>query len=174
MINKKAAVELSINFIVILIISIVIFSSGIALTLKFFKSVNEFKTSLDTKTDQAIEDSLRSSSVTVPFSNKNANRDEYRVYWLGVKNILKQDARFNFTVINLKAPIGTSEFLPVTYESSVFDLSDNQIHKVPIIVAVPKDANPGTYSYSVKVQFSTSITEPWEPYQSKNIYMNVK
>ena len=54
MVNKKAAIELSMNFLVIIIISIVILGSGIYLTRQIFTGAQETSATLDERTKEAI------------------------------------------------------------------------------------------------------------------------
>jgi hypothetical protein len=84
--NKKGF-ELSINFIVILVIAIVIFAGGIFLTNKFFKLAGSHKKQIDHDTQTAIENLLNSGSkVAVPVYRKEITRGGGDVFGIGIRN----------------------------------------------------------------------------------------
>ena len=68
---RKRGIELSINFIVILIISLIIFTSGLVFTNKFFKLAVDRKADLDKQTELEIQNLLSDGApVAIPYNKK--------------------------------------------------------------------------------------------------------
>lgn len=171
--KKKAAIELSMNFIIVIILSIVILGAGIALTRTIFSGATQIQESLDEKTQAAIEDSLRDSPVSIPFAEKSAERNQGRLFGLGVKNILGDPKTFRFNVtLSRTQPATITTKLNLLFNSDQFELEDNGQKISEIKVIVPKDAETGMYIYTVKVEYLEGAA--WQSYQSKNIYMTVE
>ena len=169
--GRKAAIELSMNMIVVIILSIIILGAGVMLTRMIFTGSTEIVTTLDEKTQAAIEDSLRDTPVSIPFSDKEAGRGESRLYGLGVMNILGSEKPFRFNVTFLRSQPEVNTKLNLLFNPDSFTLKDNDIKVSPIRISVPTDAETGTYVYTVKVEYLEGAN--WIPYQSKNIYMKV-
>ena len=90
--RKKAAIELSVSFIIVLIISIVIFSMGIYLANKFFSHGQGMIFTFDERTMQEIENLLDDGSrVVIPFNNKVIHNGESDTFGIGVLNIGNSD-----------------------------------------------------------------------------------
>ena len=88
MMNKKA-VELSINFVVMLIIAIVVFGMGIVLFTKFFQQAEDIKTNLDEQTRKELESKMMSSSeeVIVYPTSLTIRKGKADVIGVGILNI---------------------------------------------------------------------------------------
>ncbi len=171
--RKKAAIELSMNLIVVIILSIVILGAGIALTRTIFGGAEEIQLSLDERTQSAIEDSLRDSPVSIPFADKEAGRGDARLFGLGVMNMLGTNKEFRFDVQLLRVqPSTINTELDILYNTESFPLEDNNVKVSQIRVDVPKDAETGTYVYTVRVEYLEGAV--WQQYQSRNIYMTVR
>lgn len=96
--NKKG-IELSANFLVILILSIVIFGGGLALVNKFFKSASEKQTELDQSTLNEIEKLLNDGSkVAIPIHKKEMKIGDEQLFGLGIYNVLGSQHEFTVTV----------------------------------------------------------------------------
>jgi hypothetical protein len=89
--NKKA-MELSINFIVMLIIALVVFGMGLILFRQFFTSAEEIRQNLDDQTRKELEAKMMSSSEEVvvyptQFTVKKGRGDVIGVGILNIQNI---------------------------------------------------------------------------------------
>ena len=68
--NRKG-IELSINFIVMLILALAVFSGGIMFATKFFGHAEKVRASMDAQTEKQIEKLLDSGSpVVIPINTK--------------------------------------------------------------------------------------------------------
>ncbi len=153
MVNKKAAVELSMNFLVVIILSLVILAGGIALLYKFIGGVG-----IDTlvliddqtriETEQLLDDG---SVVALPYIAKTLKRGEDFVFGLGVLNIREGDKlTFSVGVEQDEESKQLKEIVPL-FDSTPFVLEKNQKYTQGISISVPKDAPSGTYIFDVKV-----------------------
>ena len=119
--NRKAAVELSVNFLVILIICIVILASSIYITKKFFTHAVNIKDIYDERTEKEIERLLDDGSkVAVPFDKKTIGNGEFDSFGIGIMNVLNTGAKNDFEISNChfkKNENGGSGPLRVSYKT---------------------------------------------------------
>jgi len=95
---QKRGMELAVSTIVIIILSILIFIGGIALTWKLFAGAEELKTGIEQKTKQQIEAMLRQGTdlVAIPINSQRVDIGKDAVFGLGIRNI-KQEP--DFTIV---------------------------------------------------------------------------
>ncbi|HLD05841.1 MAG TPA: hypothetical protein VJG90_09050 [Candidatus Nanoarchaeia archaeon] len=84
---QKKGIELSINMLVVLILSIVIFGGGIAIFYKAFAKGQEQVYYLDQASQRQIENALDDGSlVAIPISSKTIERNGHATFGIGVTN----------------------------------------------------------------------------------------
>jgi hypothetical protein len=94
--NKSGGMQLSLNFLVMLIIAIVIFILSIAFLGDFFKQATELRTSLDEHSRAQIETLLAGNArVAIPIESRTTKPGDPVSYGIGIKNTLPQE---NFLV----------------------------------------------------------------------------
>jgi len=98
--HKKGGLQLSINFVVILIICIVIFSSSLYIIKKFFTHAEEIRMAYDERTEMEIERLLDDGSrVAIPFDKKKIYIGEFDTFGIGILNMLGiNPAEFKITI----------------------------------------------------------------------------
>ena len=96
--KKRAAIELSANALVIIIISVVILGLSIVLMKNILVSSTDQTTQLDARAQQEIENLLidPSARVVLPSPQKEVSRGSTAVFGLGVKNVLGTPTPTNF------------------------------------------------------------------------------
>jgi hypothetical protein len=184
----KKGMELSINFIVILILSLVIFAGGIYFTNKFFRLANDYKGEIDKDTEEQIQNLLADGSkVAIPMEKKVVRRGTYAMFALGVNNIQRTTQVFhvNMTFSSAYAANG-SEIDPDGYYDvrgyinthwiftglGSHPISPNGHLSLPIMVNVMGNIAPelgtkkGTYVFDVCVCKETvcDVCAPGTPY----------
>lgn len=93
--NKKAAIELSVNFLVILIISLVVFGSGLTLFWKIYQSSEEQLRQVSRNVEQKIITQLHGGAkVSVVPRSIDLDRDEEYIIGIGINNVLPEDHVF--------------------------------------------------------------------------------
>ena len=108
--NKKG-VELSINFLIILILSLAVLASGIFFASKLLGTAIDMKQDLDESSKMEIENMLiEGVRVGIPFKSQKVERGKSVYYGLGILNVYPHD---NFRI-------------SVTF-SDAFDLNYQQI-----------------------------------------------
>lgn len=110
--NKKGF-ELAANFIVVLIISVVIFAGGIGIANKFFDKANEIQKDIDAETDAQIEALLDDgdSQVVIPINEYTVRKGEGKVFGVGVLNTLGTNKDFYLTINFSEAVTSTNEVI---------------------------------------------------------------
>ena len=163
--NKKA-MELAVNFIVILIISIVVFGMGLYFLKGFFGFATEQTEQLDINTEKMIQNILLDGSkVAVPLDKKTVNRGSSAVFGVGILNILGDKENFSITLNNSLiidkqgVPVDISpledpylEFL--SDYSRIVEANEQAIISIPIRVS--RGAKSGTYIVDLDVYAGNS------------------
>ncbi|MBI2138892.1 hypothetical protein HYU13_04840 [Candidatus Woesearchaeota archaeon] len=173
---KRGAIELSTNFLVIMIISLVIFGSSLALTKKFFGKASDIKQLYDEKTESEIERLLDDGSrVAIPFDKKRIPNGEFATFGIGILNALNIGVENNFRLrIRFKSAFDKNNQQICTNPASCApnawlrtadgipdsdgiyidkSIKNNQQQKVILGVEV-KNAPAGTYIFDIKVCYN--------------------
>lgn len=150
--NKKAF-ELSLNFIVILILSIAIFGFGIKFLSDFMKSVDDITKVTDSDFNANMEKILCDSSerTCVGISRKEIRPNKVRFFTFGVLNTY--EVRKNFYVdVEQADPYGEDDLDKIEYLlNNELTLGPNEQDNVVIAVQVPGGTDKGTYVLNVYV-----------------------
>jgi len=147
--NRKA-IQLSVNFMVILIITLIVFGMAMYLLNMFFGTAKEIKENIDTQTEKEIQRVLFSGErVAMPINRKEIKRGSSGVFGLGILNV---ESGPEFTIKIEHGPlIQNNEIVdpnPTTlkilqeYNKTI---KNNEHVVVPIPVRVPRGAAVGTY-----------------------------
>ena len=159
--SRKAAVELSMNFMVIIILGIVILSMGIYFAARAFNAANKVAYSLDKQTEQHIWDLLDTGDpVVAPIYSADTLRGKTAVFWIGVRNI-EYDSNFIVLIedhVNVGGECDSSTLkVLLTAESdmhktAVKKLKANTKDTFAIPITVPNTAKKNCeYAFNVKV-----------------------
>ncbi len=167
LLNKKAAIELSMNTLVIIIISLVILGSGITLLYKFIGGAEDTKRLLDERTNTELEYLLvdQGKQVALPLHVADIQAGDSHLFGLG---ILNSDERYGtqFTIhIDLNKAVDKNNELFteeekvkklselwLLYNSEPLLLKENEHRKESILVDIPPNAPKGQYIYDVVVK----------------------
>ena len=192
--RKKAAVELSAGFLVILILSLVIFGIGIMLVSQIFTSAETLKQNLDEQTAAEIRNTLKDNSlVSLPFNRLEIKRKAYDVTGIGILNKLGSTKLF-YVSVECNAALGKGDVvlcdedggkmcdgegapgcgLWVTADSEGVSLDHNEDTVSDMFIHIPADAPSGNYVFNVKVCYERSCKEQGQLYGTlKKLYVNV-
>ncbi len=87
--QKRGAIELSANFIVMLIISIVVFGFAIYMVTRIFGFAEDERLRLDQQTESMIESALdRGDRVFIPRERRTSYPGDTQVFGMGILNVL--------------------------------------------------------------------------------------
>lgn len=157
----KGAIELSMNMLVVIIISLVILGGGVAFLYKLIAGAESLKTDLDKRTQDELERLLveQGQQVALPFRQATIERGEQHVFGLGILNI-GADQEFRIQVALRSAKDKNNEEIGVApeqiqpwllYTKEPFPLTENEHHREGILMEIPRTAVPGEYLFGVEV-----------------------
>ncbi|MCB9359241.1 hypothetical protein H6503_04880 [Candidatus Woesearchaeota archaeon] len=87
--GRKSSIQLSMNFLVMLIIAIVIFILSLSFLAHFFLAASELKLKLDSQTKSQIESLLAGNArVAIPLDTKIVKPGEPAIFGVGIKNTI--------------------------------------------------------------------------------------
>ena len=156
----KKAIELSLNFLVTVIIAVAILVLGV----KFINDIAGEATELESLTTDQLDKKITelncesTDRVCIGISKKTIPKGEFDVFGIKIINIL-ENQEFN---INVKAakliknneeitdPINLNK-IKLKYRNNLF-IGKNEEESIGVGVEVPKDTASGTYIFDVKVQ----------------------
>jgi hypothetical protein len=164
--NKKAAIGLSINTLVIIIISLVVLGSGVTLLYKFIGGAEDTKALLDSRTSAELERLLVSEGkrVALPLHRATVRRGETHTFGVGMMNIGGSGTTFRIVVdpvkfVDEEGNTGGSltnietEILKqwLLYNDQHIQIQEGEHHKESILVNPHKEALKGQYIFNAKV-----------------------
>ena len=175
--NKKA-LELSINFLVVVIIAIVMLSLGILLINRYFLEADIIKTDIEEETEKQINQLFNQGEI-VAIPTKTIERGKDDIAWIGILNV-KDSGDFTVELIfkdaydKLNNPLDTAQLSPDDWLTFVpgFYLETRTQKNLPMNIAVPKNALKGTYIYHVDVNIKEENKEE-ELYKKSRMYVTV-
>jgi len=174
--NKKAF-ELSINFIVILIISIVIFGFGIKFIGNLMKGVDDLSKLTESDFNANMERMLCDSSekTCVGISRKEIRVNKVKFFTFGVLNINEQTTDF-YIDVEQADPYGDGPDRINSRLSNELTLDPNEQDNVVIAVQVPGGTDKGTYVLNVYVCDEQSSCQEYSDNRygkTKKLYVTV-
>ena len=162
--NKKAALELPVNMLVVVIISIVILASGITLMYKFVGGAEDFKKGIDAKTDAELERLLtdQGQKVALPLYTATVERGGTHVFGVGILSIMDGLTQFRVQVELSKVADAQEQDITasvdkmmvekwVLYNPDLIGMEQNEHRKEAILVSVDDAALPAQYIFNVKI-----------------------
>lgn len=176
---SKKGMELSINFMVMLILAIAVFGGGLMLMRKMFSSANDIKQSLSAQQESEIQNMLVNNNdrVVLPFSKKEVKRNGHTVFGLGINNMLREgmsgsggidtfkiDVKFSIAkfvggeVCSNWADCGDGQNPDdyITLLTEEFEIPKNNQKIVEIPVIIPKAAKRGSYTYNINISYDNN------------------
>lgn len=184
--NKKG-LELSINFIVMLIIVMVVFGFGITFIGKFFTGAQTLKENLDVNTQKRIESLLNTGEqIAIPINSKELGVGGSSVFGVGILNILGETKDFTINIDCTTAlgkagsQVDISSCQPPkengwTFKNEVTEsIKNNEQKVVSLLFQVPKGTEPGTYIFTITVKYEDENNVEKTYDVPRKIYMKVK
>jgi len=161
--RRKAAIELSMNFLVIMILSIVTLSIGIYLAVRSLEDATYAMHSLDEQLSGQIEELVAGDSVVAPFpSAVETTRSNIEEFWVGVRNTgygsnfrlgVDQDTQTGSCDSALRILFPHANTPPTL-------IKENEKGRLGIAIKVPAAAKPCQYVFDVLV-YKCPENEPY-------------
>ncbi|MBW2974967.1 hypothetical protein KY366_04585 [Candidatus Woesearchaeota archaeon] len=195
--NKKSALQLSVSFIVIIIICLVVFISSIYIVRRFFTHAEDIKRIYDERAEKEIERLLDDGSrVAIPFDRKTIVNGDFNTFGIGVLNMLgtgpsnkfminisfnKAYDRLDSLICQSSDPNTDSCGNPETWlqttagigdESGIIKMIRNNEQEKFLLGIGVKNAPAGTYIFDVVVRYYNGTD--WVQYDTLHkIYVEV-
>ena len=175
---KKGAIELSMNFLVIIIISVVIFGYGVYFITSLSSKANDWTKMSTEELDKQIGDLVCQGfeRVCITAGKKTIQKLNFDVFGIKVFNIYgPQTFSVEVTNTNMIAPGGT-DIIPASPQLNINPpdrrsvlIDKNEGKSVGVGVQVPPDAVAGTYILDVTI--SDQLNNEYVPIQK--LYVDV-
>ena len=162
--------ELSINFLVVLILAIAVFGYGLYFSFTFFAKANDLKSKTNGDLEAQMEKVLceNSEKVCLGIDKKEVAKGKYVIFGAKVINVNGQgplDFKIDVTPLYYIDVAGmrndnTNFPLEVVYQQQYLNIKDNDYKNIPIAVQASNSALRGaTYVYDVKIQYKKSLSD---------------
>jgi len=156
----KKGIELSINFLVTIIIALTIFGFGVKFIYNLASEATELESLTTSELDKRIGDLLCESTdkVCIGIDKKVIQKGNFDVF--GIKIINIQDVTdFEITVDRPDIPGYTLNNNPITEDELIWNpksrterLEREEERELGLGISVPKNAQSGTYIFDVRVE----------------------
>ncbi len=171
---RKKAIELSINYLVMLILAIAMFIIGILFLTNMFKDLIITKTTMEDQIKDEINRDMARNRISL--SSKHIERGGYDKYYIGISNDLDYTDTFyifvncdfavfrNGTILcDDGSPLSCSAFDSWVAFNPIgpFDIKQHGSDIQTIDMTVPKNAASGSYVYYVKVCTDNPCTDQY-------------
>jgi hypothetical protein len=186
----RKGIELTANFLVVIILSIAMLGFGIYFTRQIFMKSTTMTEQLDSQTSQRIEELLSDGSrVVIPFQTKTETHGNIAVYGIGVLNTLGGTRDFKIQVLDNgnppaagsaklihpsagfrkdSAPMSAAELEKVAllYHDDAVTLENLKNTKFTFGASVLSGAPSGTYIINLRILYYNTAKTPaeWTPY----------
>src|SRR3989344_1143781 len=161
--NRRGDISLSMNMLVVIIISLVLLGMGIYLLYNIMGFAEKQKDVLDAKTKEEILHLLldEGKKVALPLHIADIQAGDYHIFGVGIYNIEHDNDQFRLEItldkavdynendFTSQASTGINERL--LYPTEAINLPQNDYRTEPIRVKVPGEALKGKYLFDVQV-----------------------
>lgn len=166
--NKKAAIALSVNMLVVIILAVVIFSFGVAFLYSTVSKAFQLKGVVDDDLDRQMETIICDKPVCLSSNYKKIYRKEFEVIGLRIYNTNPSETIFTITSERKGAFDKDGEDIEGDlYIALGTDINQRTISiptraedSIGIGIEIPKDAKAGTYVYNILVKANGNLYPP--------------
>ena len=151
----KRGIELAINMLVVIIISLVLLAGGIVLLNKFIGGAEELQATLDERTEEELQSLLIDEGQLVALSRHTIRVPGTGREIIGI-GILNTGEKTQFQ-LELSAPrsLQTNRDVPtiqLLYNNQPFALEQQETHTEPLLITVNAGTPLGTYGVDVTIR----------------------
>lgn len=174
-INKKGGMELSMNTIVILVVSIITFGFAITLAINLINSGgSKVDLAFDNYENQKFQMSCDNQKVCIE-TTKTSNNNDVVVYRMIINNINDSSLKFKIspTVKTWPQVSGVNVDNHLTYDNSAFTINSGA-NAQKVILIDPKNLKKGTYQFEVEIYADINNPTSSNIYTKKLIYLYIE
>ena len=189
--NKSAAIELSVNMIVVTVLSLIVLGIGFYIVTNIFTTATEYKEKLDEQTKENIRTTLMQTGelISLPINKYTIQRGENDVIAVGLLNNVGDKQTF-YTSIGCSEALAKDETElcaendAISCEGICSDwiimdteeimMENREATAIGLFVAVPDDAPAGMFAFNFKVCTGGPCSVSGTQYGStKKVYITV-
>jgi len=182
----KGSIELSANFLVMIIISIVVFGLGLILAKQILTGSTDITEKSFAQLDKGVGElaCLTGERICISIQQQTILKKEFKQFAIAIENVLQQPAdrqkdTFKVSITQAKAvdkeeqPISSQlEWLPHVREDLI--IPRQQTRTMGVGVQVPPDAEAGNYVFDIVVEYHDGMAwQPYHPGRSYKFYVHV-
>jgi hypothetical protein len=180
--NKKGAIELSANFIIVIIISLVIVVGGLSMFFNMKKNAQKLVDTLDDQTQERIKNMMLSGTerVAVYPSDPTLVSGDAKLIGVGITNIYDGpgQADFDIQIVGVdfypkNNPNAATPMNPANYADSVQSSITIQPHSQAvkgILLRMPGSSLKGQYVYTIDITVDDRSGTGFQPYGVLQVY----
>ena len=179
--NKKAALELSINAIVILILAITMLGLGLGFMRNIFGSATEQFTQVTGAVEKQMVEQMKETNKIVDISRPKLTikKGDSEQVFIGLKNV--KSAANHYLIVNPKVgshmeKVGTNDpciKLDIGYKNDPTQVSSGDVVVLPMNIKAAPDAPEGTCFIDVEVCIDETLTHLLATPASGNTYKDI-
>jgi hypothetical protein len=201
MMRPKKGMELQVNFIVMLVLAIAMFSLGLTVLYMVFSGAQEYEDRISEQMERQMEDLMYTGGkkVVIPSNQVTLEKGDAHTFWIGIRNHLDDVTAFRAVIdcVGALKPnedvICDSESEPCTNwcgteghwfmeKESEYEVEQNNHIIRSIVIRIPKrtydemdDIPRGIYILNILVQYKDPDTSEWHDYDTiKKLRITVK
>lgn len=167
---RKASIQLGVNFIVVMIISIILLGIGIKLISMFWVKSEEVKKNVDKYMQEKLEAMLNQGSLVAAYPNKvSVSRNKYAQLGVGIRNELGEDASFAILVERDETNSKICNQEPsLLYDRGSFVIRNNERAYRLIAINLPSGCDRGVHIFNIYVCKALSYESLGECYRDSS------
>jgi len=165
--NKKG-IEISINFVIMLILALAVFFGGLAIAKNFFGKASSLGQELNTKTQSEIISLLDDGSpLAVPIQRIEIDRNKYATTGVGVYNVLGKPANFTVEITPVDNDCGEGVSVIDFSKRQTIELKNTEKHVFRATFYASSDAKACKYMFNVIVNavYPNGTSLQYPPYK---------
>ncbi len=164
---KKKGFELSINFLVALIITLVVFMFAVSFAYKFFSKSTDIQAKIDQRTKAELQTLITSQGMKVAIypTQIETTRGKTVTIGVGILNIIGSETEFDVTMVCTKYISATNVIsdCPLGIKSIIqpsIVIKNNKDGTVAGAISTDSTAQLGTYIFDINVEYDdNSVTK---------------
>ncbi|RJQ15529.1 hypothetical protein C4573_05210 [Candidatus Woesearchaeota archaeon] len=162
---KKAALELSANIIVVIIISVIIVGLGIMFVFNIVKQASNLEQQVMDQTREEMEQALASGDVKVLVPNNLKQTEKgSAIFGIGIFNEIPNAAQSDFTLAvsdpmyyETPSAEGVQKSAQIAYDENAVSIKKNEYALKLVIIKLPENAASGNYVFTVTVNNNGNV-----------------
>ncbi|MAE13503.1 hypothetical protein CMO92_02980 [Candidatus Woesearchaeota archaeon] len=172
--NKKG-IQLSVNFLVVIILGLVILGLGMSLFYKLIGSATTTVQEVDRQTQERLERMMVGGNlVVVSDTTKAVETGEYADFFVGITNELADTTEFDLHIEYLNSQSGQNNPMmsdeDVIFNPGPYLIDVNGFEFIPVRIVVPKNTPRDSYLFLVTVaKDGLPLSNPDAVYGSKHL-----